>query len=278
MKKTPIIAIIYDFDKTLATTDMQNYKFIPSLGLTPAEFWGKTDEFSKSQNVEKILSYMYMMISQCKEKEIPLTKKFLNDCGKDIKFFLGVDQWFNRINNYGKQRGVKIEHYLCSSGNKEIIDGTDIQKFFKKIYGCEFVFDPITKIATWPKNAVNYTQKTQYLFRISKGALNISDDDSVNSRTTKRRIPYANMIYIGDGITDVPCMEIVKNAGGHSIAIESSSNKDIAKKLANDKRVQYVTKPDYRNDSRLDKIVKTIIDVIKSQSILDSYDKIKDKN
>lgn len=278
MKRKTRIAIIYDFDKTLATSDMQNFAFIPALGMTPAEFWGKTGEIAKKQNIEMILSYLYTMVYMCKEKNVPLTKKFLNDCGKDIKFYPGVEKWFKRIEHYAKSNDIILEHYLCSSGNKEIIEGTPIFKYFKKVYGCEFLFDPITKEAIWPKNMINYTQKTQYLFRISKGALDIYDDSTINNKTVKRRIPYANMIYLGDGITDVPCMEIIKNAGGHSIAVECRSNKDMAKKLVADKRVQFIVKPDYRPDSQLDKIVKHIIDLIKAQSEVDNYDKIKDFN
>lgn len=278
MKRKTRIAIIYDFDKTLATSDMQNFTFIPNLGMTPAEFWGKTGEVAKTYGMEKILSYLFTMVLECKEKNIPLTKKYLNECGKNIKLYPGVEDWFSRIEKYGKKQDVIIEHYLCSSGNKEIIEGTPIFKCFKEVYGCEFVFDPVTKEAVWPSNMINYTQKTQYLFRISKGALDDKKDDSINNKTVKRRIPYSNMIYLGDGITDVPCMEIIKNNGGHSIAIECRTNKDMAKKLVQDKRVQYIVKADYRPDSKLDKIVKHIIDLVKAQASLDTYDKIKDFN
>lgn len=273
-KKTKV-AIIYDFDKTLATTDMQNFSFIQKVGLEIPEFWGKTGEFCKANNADKILGYMYMMIKCAKEANVPLTKKFLNECGKDVKFFPGVEGWFGRINEYGRRKDIVVEHYICSSGNREIIDGTSIAKCFKKIFGCEFAYDPETKEAIWAKSAINYTQKTQYVFRISKGALNINDDEKVNQKTKKKRIEYKNMIYIGDGITDVPCMEIIKNAGGHSIAIISSSNKEVTNKLKADKRVQFTMKPDYREDSKLDKMVKKIIDMIEDQSYLDYYDERK---
>jgi phosphoserine phosphatase len=274
-RKKTRVAIIYDFDKTLATTDMQNYSFIKEVGLTVPEFWEKTGKFCSENNSDKILGYMYMMIKCAKDAGIPLTRKFLNECGKNVVLFPGVEEWFSRINDYGKTRNIIVEHYICSSGNKEIIDGTNIAKKFKKIFGCEFAYHPETKEAIWPKNAINYTQKTQYVFRISKGALDISDDDKVNEKTKKKRIEYKNMIYIGDGITDVPCMEIIKNSGGHSIAIISNSNKEIAKKLATDKRVQFTAKPDYREDSKLDKIVKKIFDMIEIQSYLGIHDKEK---
>lgn len=276
-RKKTRVAIIYDFDKTLATTDMQNYSFIPSVGLTIPEFWEKTGVFCRENNSDKILGYMFMMIQTAKEAGLPLTKKFLNECGKEVKLFPGVEEWFDRINRYGKEKGIIIEHYICSSGNKEIIEGTVIAKCFKKIFGCEFVYSPVTKEAIWPKNAINYTQKTQYLYRICKGALDITDDNKVNQKIKKKRIEFKNMIYVGDGITDVPCMEIVKNAGGHAIAI-MSTNKEVTKSLESDKRVQFIVKPDYRPDTKIDKMVKKIIDLIEDQSYLDYYDKLKDKN
>ena len=276
-RKKTRVAIIYDFDKTLATTDMQNYSFIKNVGLTVSQFWEATGKFCSENNCDKILGYMYMMIKTAKNAGVPLTRKFLNDCAKEVVLFPGVETWFERINEYGKEKGIIIEHYICSSGNKEIIEGTTIAKCFKKIFGCQFVYDPTTKEAIWPKNAINYTQKTQYLYRISKGVLSIKNDEKVNEKIKKKRIEFKNMIYIGDGITDVPCMEIVKNAGGHAIAIKSE-NKEITKKLEHDKRVQFIVKPDYREESPIDRMVKKIIDLIEDQSYLDFYNKLHKDN
>lgn len=257
-KKQPIVAILYDFDKTLATDDMQNFSFIPALGMTSADFWRETDEFAKKTEMEKILSYMYMMIEKCKEKGIPLTKEYLNKLGKEVKFYDGVTAWFKRINAYAEELGVKIEHYIVSCGTKEIIEGTSIAKEFKEIYACEFLFDE-SGIATWPKNAINYTSKTQYLFRVVKGALNSNDDVAVNSRIEFKRVPFRNMIYIGDGLTDIPCMTLVKEKGGRSIAIYPKGKKDKVFPLFEDDRVNYICKGDYSVNSDLDKIVKLII-------------------
>ena len=257
--KKPIVAIMYDFDKTLSTTDMQNYSFIPALGLKPEEFWGKTGEFSKESEVERILSYMYMMVKLSKDKGIKLTKKFLNECGKKIEFYPGVETWFKRINKYGTQHDVKVEHYLISSGTKEIVEGCKIAKEFKKIYGCEFYFDPVTQEPVWPKQAVNYTQKTQYLFRISKGAIDLRDDSKINQKEKEHRIPYNNMIYLGDGMTDVPCMQVVKNNGGKSIAIYSKKDKVNVQRLVKEKRVNFAFTPNYSEGSNLDNTVKSII-------------------
>ena len=259
--KKPIMAIMYDFDKTLSTTDMQNYAFIPALGMTPDEFWGATGEFSKKTGCERILSYMWMMIKLSKEKGIQCTQKWLNSLGKEVRYYPGVETWFKRINEYGKSKGVRVEHYLVSSGTKEIVDGTSIAKEFKKIYGCEFYYDPETKLPIWPKFAINYTQKTQYFFRISKGITN-KTDDSVNNKTVSRRIPYENMVYLGDGMTDVPCMVLVKQNNGNAIAIYSKKEQGNVSSLLRGGRVNFACLADYSENSDLDKTMKLIIDKI----------------
>ena len=259
--KKPIMAIMYDFDKTLSTTDMQNYAFIPALGMTPDEFWGATGEFSKKTGCERILSYMRMMIKLSNEKGIQCTQKWLNSLGKEVRYYPGVETWFKRINEYGKSKGVRVEHYLVSSGTKEIIDGTSIAKEFKKIYGCEFYYDPETKLPVWPKFAINYTQKTQYFFRISKGITN-KTDDSVNNKTVSRRIPYENMVYLGDGMTDVPCMVLVKQNNGNAIAIYNKKEQGNVSSLLRGGRVNFACLADYSENSDLDKTMKLIIDKI----------------
>ena len=214
----PIIALMYDFDRTLALQDMQNFSFIPKLGYTPQEFWDKTEDFCKKYDMDKILGYMYMMIHCSKEKGIALNRKFLNECGKNIKFFDGVTTWFNRINEYANSKGLICEHYLITSGNKEIVEGCPIFDDFKQVFGCEYLYSESGE-AFWPRTIVNYTQKTQYIFRISKGVINTNDDREINEKTPNRRIIYQNMIYMGDGLTDVPCMILVKENGGTTIAV-----------------------------------------------------------
>lgn len=262
MAEKPIMAFIYDFDKTLCPEDMQNYSFIPALGMTPEEFWSETGKFSERTGVERILAYMYMMIVLAKEKGIELTREYLNGLGKDIRFYDGVRTWFKRINEYGEQRDVKIEHYLISSGTKEIIDGCAIAHEFKEIYGCEFLFDKETKTPVWPKLTINYTAKTQFFFRISKGALDITDDQSLNRKQTNRRIPYRNIVYFGDGMTDVPIMLLVKNNGGKSIAVYHKGQRDKVHYLLEDERVNFVCNADYSSNSQLEKISKLLIDQI----------------
>ncbi|MBQ9456922.1 MAG: haloacid dehalogenase-like hydrolase [Bacilli bacterium] len=259
MNKKPICAILYDFDSTLAPTDMQAYSFIPAMGMTPKEFWDRTGEFSAKTGCEKILSYLWMMKEVAKEKGIKMDRAFLNECGKNISYFPGVTTWFERINHYGEEHGVEIEHYLVSSGNKEIVEGCSIAKEFKAIYGCEYIFDEETGEVLWPKLAINYTQKTQFFFRISKGITETSDDKSVNEKTPSRRIPYSNIVYIGDGLTDVPSMILVKNNGGKSIAVYPKDNESKITSLVEDGRVNYACPADYRQNSRLEKILRLII-------------------
>ena len=260
-KKQPIVALVYDFDKTLSTDDMQNFSFIPSIGMEPDKFWEDTKALSDKTGMERILSYMFVMIEKCKEKGIPLTKKFLNKLGKEVKLYDGVTTWFSRINSYAEELGVKVEHYIISSGNKEIIEGTSIAKEFKEIYACEFLYDD-NEIAIWPKVTINYTSKTQFLFRISKGALNRTDDVKVNSRLDSRRIPFENMMYLGDGLTDIPCMTLIKEKGGKSIAIYPAGQKEKVSFLFEDERVNYVCRGDYSANSNLEKIVKLFIQQI----------------
>jgi len=265
----PILAIMYDFDKTLSTTDMQNYGFIPALGLTPDEFWGATGEFSARTGCERILSYMYMMIAKAKEKNIKLTREFLKECGKNIKYHPGVTTWFDRINQIGADRGVKVEHYLVSSGTKEIVEGCSIYNCFTKTYGCEFLYENDEPI--WPKLAINYTQKTQFFFRIAKGVVDISDDDNVNKKIGEQglRIPYENIAYIGDGMTDVACMTLVNKNHGYSVGVYTESNKESVAQIRKDKRCRFVVKADYSQGSDMEKVFTLIIEDIANRYILE---------
>ena len=257
----PIVAIMYDFDKTLAITDMQNFNFIPNMGYTVEEFWNETSEFCDKEQIDKILGYMYMMIHAAKEKQIKLTRPFLQQMGKEIKYFRGVENRFNRIREYGKEKGLIIEHYLITSGNKEIVEGSSIYKEFKAIFGCEYIYDE-TGEAIWPKLMINYTQKTQFIFRISKGLISDNDDKKINEKTMTRRIPYNRMIYLGDGLTDVPSMIVVKENGGNSIAVYKKGERDKVVHLFEDQRVNFICKADYGENSELDKVIKLILDSI----------------
>lgn len=269
------VAIMYDFDKTLCTKDMQEYGFIPSVGLSPADFWGKCDKLSKKEHMDKILSYLYLMIKESNKNDMPIKRDTFNSCGSNIEFYPGVTTWFKRINEYGKSIGIEVEHYIISSGLKEIIEGSEIAKEFKEIYACEFLYD-VNGIAIWPKLVVNYTTKTQFLFRINKGVLDVSNDNDLNKSIANddRRIPFRNMIYIADGITDVPCMKLVKTNGGKSIAVYTEKSLDLAKSLLVDRRVDFIAKTDYSENSELDKIMKKILTSLKAiDEIVDIHHK-----
>ncbi|MCQ2794224.1 MAG: haloacid dehalogenase-like hydrolase [Bacilli bacterium] len=261
MSNKPIVAIMYDYDHTLCKEDMQNYGLAPALGLTPSAYWAKVAKNTKETQCEMILSFLYSTVRQALTKGIKPTREWFNSLGKNIKHYPGVLTWFQKMNEYAKSKGIILEHYVVSSGNKEIIEGGPIAKEFKKIFACEYHYDKDSKLAVWPKFVINYTQKTQYLYRIEKGVLNVNDDIKINQKS-KPRIPHSNMIYIGDGITDVPCMTVVKNSGGHSIAVYDKKKKDIALKLMQEERISYACLADYRKDQELDKVVKLIIDNI----------------
>lgn len=260
MSEPKIVALIYDFDKTLATSDMQNFKFIQNLGMTPEQFWTITGQFAEKNHCERILSYLYVMMIECKKKGIALTEEYLNSLGKYVQYYEGVLSWFDRINEYGKQRGIQVEHYIISSGNREILKGTKIADKFTKIFACNYVYDE-NGIACWPKMIINYTSKTQCLFRISKGVLDIREDDKVNEKTSEKRVEFENMIYIGDGITDIPCMTLIKERNGLSIAVYKSGKSETADPLVFDKRVDASATADYREGGKLDRLVKAKIDL-----------------
>lgn len=282
MDKKPIpMAICYDFDGTLSPQYMQNVSFLPKLGYNdPQIFWNEVKECAKKQNMDETLAYMNLMIDKAGEKNIALTPRFLMQCGKDIHFFPGVLSWFDRMNDYAKSKGIALEHYIITSGNEEIIRGTAIKKFFKYIFACKFAYKWIDSqlVAEKPAAAVNYTNKTQHLFRINKGILNYWQNEEVNKSIPEEEkyLDFKNMIYIGDGETDVPCMKTVIYQGGHSIAVYNPnsvnevgkhSSYEIAKDLLNHRRVNFIAPTDYSENSKLDMIVKNIIDRIYLKSI-----------
>ncbi len=273
MDKKPIIALMYDFDKTLITNNMQNFGFIPSLGISEEEFWNKVGEFTVENEMDGLLSYMYFMLKYANIRDIKITRDEFVKLGKGIEFFPGVEGWFERVNEYAKQQGAEVEHYVISSGLQEIIEGSSVYKYFTKTFACEYAYD-VNGVAIWPKTVVNFTTKTQYLYRINKGQLSVRDDEALNSYMAEgdRRIPFKNMIYIGDGFTDVPCMKLCKMNGGHSIAVYDKSL-NTAKKLMREERIDFMAKADYRENSELDTTVKAIIDKIILQNKLDTIHK-----
>ena len=270
MKKKPTVALIYDFDGTLSPGNMQEFGFIQAIGQTPEEFWSKSNAVPEGQEVSSILSYMKLMIDEAKEKGISLTRDSFVSFGKHIELYEGVANWFSLINDYGRRHGVIVEHYINSSGQTELIEGTSIAKEFKKIFACSFWYDE-NGVAVWPAVAVDYTGKTQFLFKIAKGIMDISDNTKVNEsqKEDDKPIPFSHMIYFGDGTTDIPCMKIVKMFGGNSIAVFDPRNKrqvDTARKLLKQDRVNFICEADYRIGGQMYEVVTTIIDKIKAEN------------
>ena len=255
----PIIALLYDFDKTLCTTDMEDYAFIPALGYTPKEFWYKANTFGRENRMDGLLAYMYTMIAECRAQGIPLTRDFLVRCGQPMELFPGVREWFSRINGFGASLGVEIEHYVLSSGLKEIIEGSGIAHEFKQIYACEFYYRGGE--ARWPKLDVNFTNKTQFVYRINKGVLDVADDRTLNDSMPddSKRIPFTNMIYVGDGLSDVPCMKMMRAYGGQAIAVYQAANRAGVEDLLAKGRVDFIFPADYREGTALDATVRNII-------------------
>lgn len=260
MEGQTIVALLYDFDKTLCTQDMQNYAFIPSLGMAPGDFWREANSFGCQEKMDGILAYMYTMIRKCRELDIPLTRERLNHCGRSISFFPGVKDWFSRIDRFGSLLGVQVEHYVISSGLREIIDGSAIAGAFKEIYASEFYYGPDGQ-PIWPKLAVNFTAKTQFVYRINKGVLDVSNDRALNDSMPddSKRVPFTNMIYVGDGLSDVPCMKMMRSYGGQAIAVYQSSNRAGVEDLLAKGRVDFIFPADYREGTGLDVTVQNII-------------------
>lgn len=264
MTSLPRVAICYDFDGTLSPGNMQEYGFFSALDKSAKGFWEESKKLVSEVGADPILAYMMLMLKRAGEAKIKTRRQDFPDYGKTVEFFSGVEGWFKRINDYGKDQGLEIEHYIVSSGLREIIEGTRIAKQFKKIYACSFFYDQ-NDVAQWPAVAVNYTTKTQFLFRINKGIEDDADHTTINQYIPEedRPIPFSRMIYIGDGETDVPCMKLVKDKRGVSIAIFSprkAGKKELAEKLLADGRVNYIAKSDYSPGQPLDVIVRTVLD------------------
>ena len=260
MKTEPIIAIMYDFDKTLCTRDMQEYDLIPRLNMSAADFWKEANDFGRAQKMDGILAYMYTCVKRLSEKGVSLKRESFVQSGRSVELYKGVEAWFDRINAFGKEQGAKIEHYVISSGMKEIIEGTTIADKFTEIFACEFYYDENGN-AAWPKTAVNYTNKTQFVYRINKGVLDVSNDVDLNRSMPddSKRVPFTNMIYIGDGLSDVPCMKMMKAYGGQAIAVYQADSKNKVEELLLKDRVDFIFPADYSKEGELDKTVKNII-------------------
>ncbi len=279
-KRKISIAICYDFDGTLSPRNMQEYEFIGLLkNYDSKKFWQETVELAKKNNMDRILAYMYLMLEKARTYGVNITKKEIINYGNKITFFEGVETFFTRITNYAKTKNIDLKHYVISSGLEEMIQGCKIYKYFERVFASRFHYDQ-NDVAVWPAVALNYTTKTQFLFRINKGCLNISDDKSINEykEPSQRPIPFTNMIYIGDGETDIPCMRIVKRDGGHSIAVYNPKNKGAKTNLNHllkEDRVNFIAPANYEANKQIDTYIKALIDKIYTDNIIN---KIESKN
>lgn len=273
-EKLPVLAICYDFDKTLSPDDMQAQGYIQAVysGDVPS-FWKESNAMAEKYDMDTNLAYMYKMVHEARGK-IVLTRKNLENYGAKVKLFPGVETWFKRINKYGEEQGVLVEHYIISSGLKEMIEGTSVAKSgaFTKIYASSFMFDD-KDVPIWPAQVVNYTNKTQFLFRIEKGILDVTDSGVNESFLPEEyRVPFRNIVYIGDSDTDIPCMKLVNSYGGHSIGVYNNDTLDKSKvyKMLNDNRIKYFAPADYSLGSELDKLVKAIVDRTATNELLEN--------
>lgn len=264
----PILALMYDFDHTLSPRDMQEYAFIPELGMEPNEFWGLCQRTGARHRMDPILAYMYVMIWEARKRGMKLSRETFRRQGAQVELFDGMISWFDRVNAYGMTLGFAVEHYVLSSGLKEIVEGTPIADRFKMIYAAEFVYNENTGEPEWPAMAVNYTSKTQYIYRINKGILDVTDNDRLNEHTPHdmRRVPFTNMIYVGDGSTDVPCMKLVGSRGGHSIGVYTGKRKAAVNDMLIHGRVHFIAPTDFSEGSEMEKIVFGIFDSVAAES------------
>lgn len=258
------MAICYDFDKTLSPDDMQAFTLIPSLEMDKADFWKQADELAEENLMEKNLAWMYQLLTLSKAKRKSIKREYFTEAGKSIPLFKGVEEWFDLVNAYAEKQNIEVEHYIISSGLKEIIEGSVVAGKVKRIYASSYLYSP-DGIAEWPAQAINYTNKTQYIFRIAKGIFEEYDErvnDSMDD--SKLYIPYENIVYIGDSATDIPCMRLVKSRGGYSIGVydPEKNKKDKVYRLYKDGRLNYFAEADYSAGSQLMTYIETIVDEV----------------
>jgi len=261
------IALVYDFDGTLSPQPMQEYTLLPKLGITPDEFWGRVDRESAETISEKMLVYMRLVLELAAERKVNISRKDFLEMASDIKYFPGVEQWFARINDYVAEHSnqqVQVLHYVISAGMREILDGVSIRPFFKQIYASEYHFND-QGVATFPKVLITDTSKTQYLFRVNKGREALTESINEHMPEDQRPIPFHNMIYIGDGMTDVPSMALTKKNGGHTIAVYSDRGrhgKEVCVDLLRAKRVDFIAPADYQEGSELSRRTQLLLDAV----------------
>lgn len=274
MKKNNIVAICYDYDKTLAPEEsVYSYGYFDKFGIKDERiFWDEITSNKILSKMDNILASLYYGIYRAKKNGHPLKKQDFVEYGKNARYYKGVETWFDRINAYAKSIGLEIEHYIISANVKEFIESTSIAKHFKKIYASSYIYDENNE-PVWPERVVNYTSKTQYLYRIKKNILN-ETDSRVNEKIDSKsfRIPFQNMIYVGDSVTDIPCMSILAKEGGNAIGVyeDLPAKKELMLKLFKQKRINNYCFADYSENSEMEKTVFHILDKIKIKNELEN--------
>lgn len=261
--KQRIIAIVYDFDGTLSPNNMQEDTILDAYGLDHKKFWARSNELTRKKGYERTLAYLKLLACDEPFKSKPLTPQFLRGLANRIRYYDGVnDGYFGRLQEFMnsipevKEWGIELEHYIVSSGLKDILDGTSIKKYFKKIYACEYEYQKGRPI--FPKLVINDTNKTQFLFRINKGKLELNESINQHTPDHERRIPFRNMIYVGDGLTDVPSMTLVHKAGGYAIAVYDPAKKvpESVSDMVSEKRAEHFAPADFQANALLVKIIQ----------------------
>jgi hypothetical protein len=258
-------AIVYDFDGTLSRGNIQEHSFIPQVGMDQRTFWAEVDDLSEKEDADEILVYMQLMLEKAQQKEISVTAAQLRKHGRDAELFDGLADrsWFERINAHAAGHGLQLEHYIVSSGILEMIQGCPIYKEFAWVFASKFIYRG--GVAAWPGVAINYTTKTQYLFRINKGIRNTWNSRDLNAFMPEadRRVPFERMIFLGDGDTDIPTMKMLSNQGGYAVAVYDprKEQRDLSKihGLLSDSRADFVAPADYTENSQLDIVIKGIL-------------------
>jgi len=262
-KKT--IALVYDFDGTLSPRPMQEYTFLPKIGENAEQFWAESNRLAREQGADPLITYMHLMYKKAKEKGIRIDREDLVAQGRDVELFPGVEEWFGAISQYialkAESQGVALRHYLVSSGLTEIVEGTSIYRHFHNVFASEYWFEAYD--LPYPKRVITDTGKTQYLFRINKGIENLGESINEHMPEADRPIPFANMIYFGDGDTDVPSFAVVRKNGGHAVAVHPpGKSKAKCVGLYQAGRCDFFAGADYRPGSELFRRTCLLIDRI----------------
>jgi hypothetical protein len=253
------IALVYDYDQTLSPFYMQDDVIFPAFGINGAKFWERCADLVQAQGYDHELAYMKCLLDYL-AMDRP-TNQQLKQLGAKMRLYKGLPEMFEEFNldlleEHHSAAGIHVDHFVVSSGLKVLIEGSQLRPYLREIFGCEYAEDPEGKI-TFPKRVISHTQKTQYLFRINKGLLDMAQDVNDHMPDDARPVPFPNMIYIGDGPTDVPCFTIMRKNGGHAIAVYNpddpsrASFKKCYSLSSHADRVRHIAPSDYRRGSHL---------------------------